>query len=123
MKKTTKPKTVAKKKGGKKFEPVVVASKTEPTPIVAVTSTTPPAEKYTVVMKMGAMEYEATGNDESVFMSLKPEKVTTKCVFLIINNETGKTYEKTLPPFLARKLVVNSLVQKVQWKIMAGKVA
>lgn len=107
MKKTTK-KPVAKKKSVKP---------------VAVVKSSPPADKYTLLMKMGAMEYETTGNDETMFMALKPSKVTTKCVFTITNNETKKTFEKSLPPMLARKLVVSSLVQKVQWKIMSGKVA
>lgn len=108
MKKTNKT-TVARKKGGKKCEPVA--------------QVTPPAEKYTMELKMGALNYSSSGNDESIFMGLKPEKITAKCVFVLTNNETNKIFEKALPPMLARKLVVSSLVQKVQWKIMAGKVA
>lgn len=110
MKKTKTKNPVARKKGGKKCEPV---AKVE----------TPQKDKYTLMMKMGALEYEVTGNDETMFVSLKPEKITTKCVFILTNNENNKSYERALPPLFARKLVVSSLVQKIQWKIMSGKVS
>ncbi len=81
-------------------------------------------DKYELVANINATEFKATGNDIEVFKKLeKPPKYVTKGLFTLTNKENGKSFQVAFPPFLTRKLMVNSFVQAVQWKRMSGKVA
>ena len=79
--------------------------------------------RYKLEARINASVFTAEGNDSNIFNRLeKPPKFVTKGIFKLTNKVTGKSFEIVYPPFLSRKLLINPLVQTVQWKRMSGKV-
>ena len=79
--------------------------------------------KYTATITMGSLFAKTQGNDETIFAGLAIPKVTGKCVISVKNNDTSKTFEAVLAPFMAKKILTNTYVQKFQWKRFLGKVS
>lgn len=95
----------------------VIAAK--PAPV----SPTKEEAKYKLEASINAETVSVEGNDQSMFGNLpKPTKYVTKGIFKLTNKATGKSFEIVYPPYLSRKLLINPLVQTVQWKRMSVKV-